>query len=64
MAHYHIRWSSGVLDWERHDTQADAEEAAKDLAPPDEKYTVEFFRDDSCQLCQRRAHKGEKPRTE
>lgn len=50
--HYHIRWvASGALDWERHDTRAEAEEAAKQLARSNEKYVIEQF-DEACLLCQ------------
>lgn len=50
--HYHIRWvSSGALDWERHDTRAHAEEAAKRLSRANEGYVVEQF-DKACIRCQ------------
>jgi hypothetical protein len=31
--HYHIRWSSGKLDWERYDSRAEAE-AGGAIDPP------------------------------
>ena len=39
--HFHIRWASGMKDWERHDTHAEAEESATQLARPGEKHTIE-----------------------
>lgn len=39
--YFQIRWSPGVLDWERHDTRTQAEESAKKLTHPDEEFTVE-----------------------
>ena len=39
--HYHIRWASGSLDWERHNTHAGAEESARRMAAPGERYTIE-----------------------
>lgn len=54
--HFHIRWvSSGAVDWERHGTRAEAEEAAKQLSLKDEKFTVEQF-DETCPKCQTLAH--------
>ena len=42
--HYRIRWlTSGELDWERHGTRTQAEEAAKRLSRPYEQYSVEEF---------------------
>ena len=49
--HYHIRWASVTLDWETHSTPANAEEAAKALARPHERYRVEEFQDDTCPQC-------------
>jgi len=49
--HYHICWlASGELDWERHGTRTDAEEAAERLVRPDERYSVEQF-EDNCAKC-------------
>lgn len=48
--HFHIRWVLGALDWEGHRTRAEAEEAAKRLARPDEKYTIEEA-DETCMEC-------------
>ena len=48
--HYHIRWSNAALDWERFDTQAEAEASAKQLARPDETYTIEEF-EGACPRC-------------
>ena len=51
--HYHIRWlASGELDWERHDTRTRADQAAKQLSRPDERYAVEPF-EGSCVKCAR-----------
>ena len=38
--HYHIRWVSGTLDWERHNTHDGAEESAKRLERRDEEHTI------------------------
>jgi hypothetical protein len=49
--HFHILWVySKKLDWERHDTQAEAEESAKRLAQGSEEYAVEQF-DGDCPRC-------------
>jgi hypothetical protein len=48
--HYHIRWSSGALDWERFITPADAEAGAKQLALPNERYTIEEHGEE-CSRC-------------
>lgn len=49
--HYHIRWlPSGKLDYERHDTRAQAEEAANQLAQPNEGHAIERF-DEACSKC-------------
>ena len=49
--YYHIRWlASGELDWERHDTRTQAEEAAERLSRPAERYVVELF-EESCVKC-------------
>lgn len=49
--HYHIRWlASGELDWERHDTRVQAEEAASQISRPDERYAVERF-NEACINC-------------
>jgi hypothetical protein len=53
--HYHIRWlASDELDWERHDTRAQAEEAANQLSRPHEQYSVERF-EENCVRCQKLA---------
>ena len=39
--HFHIRWPSGMKDWERHDTRVEAEQSATQLARPGEKHTIE-----------------------
>jgi hypothetical protein len=49
--HYHIRWSSGKLDWERFSTRVEAEANAKQLVRLGETYTVEEFSDTSCPRC-------------
>lgn len=51
MAHYHIRWANGTWDWERHSTRAVAEQNAKALTRPSEKYTVEEVADNECPKC-------------
>lgn len=39
--HYHIQWScTNRLDWERFDTVQAAEEAARCLMKPGEKFTI------------------------
>jgi hypothetical protein len=48
--HYHIRWSTIGLDWERFSSEADADEAANQLARPGETYIVEQF-DGACLTC-------------
>ena len=40
-SHFHIRWSSGAVDWERFDTRAEAQDSANQLARPSERYTIE-----------------------
>ena len=39
--HFHIRWPSGMKDWERHDTRAEAEQSATQLARPGETHAIE-----------------------
>lgn len=49
--HYHIRWlDSGQLDWERHATRAEAEEAAERLSRQNESHSVERF-EETCVKC-------------
>jgi len=48
--HFHIRWASGALDWERFDTMLDAEASAQQLVRPGETYTLEEYPDD-CSRC-------------
>jgi len=49
--HYHIRWLvSGEVDWERHDTRTQAEEAAERLSQPGERHSIERF-DECCVKC-------------
>lgn len=50
--HYHIRWSTGEVDWERHGTRAHAEQSAKRLARTDERYTIEQF-GETCAQCRK-----------
>lgn len=52
MSHYHIRWGTGALDWERHETRAAAEKSARQLAQLDETYTIEEFRNEKCSACE------------
>lgn len=49
--HYHIRWlPSRELDWERHHTPEQAEEAAVRLSRENEKWKIEQFGED-CPQC-------------
>jgi hypothetical protein len=48
--HFHIRWFTGALDWERHSTRVAALKAAIRLARPGEKYSVEEG-DEKCRAC-------------
>jgi hypothetical protein len=48
--HFHIRWASGALDWERFATCWEAESATNQLAYTNERYTIEEF-DDDCPRC-------------
>jgi hypothetical protein len=50
MNHFHIRWSSGALDWERFGSRAEAEEGARQLMRLGESYTVEEH-DEACSRC-------------
>ena len=50
MNHFHIRWSSGVLDWERYSSRGDAESGAKKLMQYGETYTIEE-QGESCPRC-------------
>ena len=53
--HYHIRWVwLNALDWERHDTHAQAEESAKQLSRPAERYVIEQF-NEACVRCRTKA---------
>jgi hypothetical protein len=47
MTHFHIRWSNGKLDWQRFETQVEAESSANDLVLPEESFTLEQF-DSEC----------------
>jgi hypothetical protein len=49
--HYHIRWWSGKLDWERYGSRAEAEAGARHLMRPGETYKVEEFSDTGCPRC-------------
>ena len=48
---FHIRWSSGKLNWERFGRRAEAEEGAKQIVRLGETYTVEEFSDTGCPGC-------------
>ena len=48
--HYHIRWSGTKLDWERFSTRQEAERAARKLARPGERFTLEHVDDKTCML--------------
>jgi hypothetical protein len=43
IVHYQIRWSGSELDWERFRTRDEAESRAKELAAPEEIFTIEQF---------------------
>lgn len=49
--HYHIRWSGSKLDWERFSTRKEAEQAARQLVRPGEKFTLEHVDDNTCMQC-------------
>ena len=51
MEHYHIRWSSGHLDWERFSTRAEAEKSARRLVREWESYSIERYDDETCPKC-------------
>jgi hypothetical protein len=51
MAHHHIRWSSGRLDWERFSTVEQAEKSARQLMRDGETFLVEEHDDVSCEQC-------------
>ena len=48
--HFHIRWSTGKLDWQRLDTEEEAEKLAEELRIGGEAYRVEQH-DQSCERC-------------
>ena len=48
--HYHIRWSTSKLDWEVFNTRGEAENSAKQLVLPNERYSIEQF-DNNCPRC-------------
>ena len=50
MRHYHIRWSSGKLDWERYGTRVEAESGARKLMQYQETYAIEEH-GESCPRC-------------
>jgi len=50
MACFHIRWFDSTLDWECHDTQADAELVAQELARLEEGFTIEKYQDGEATL--------------
>jgi hypothetical protein len=41
MNRWHIRWYGGKLDWECFGTREEAEASAKQLAKPNETYSIE-----------------------
>ena len=45
MIHFHIRWSGKnrkeKIDWQRFDSEVDAERFAEDLVLPEEQYVIE-----------------------
>jgi hypothetical protein len=58
--HFHIRWASGALDWQRFGTTLEAEASAQHLVLPGEAYTLEEYADDGCRC---RALRSEKATT-
>jgi hypothetical protein len=48
--HYHIRWSSASLYWQRFNTHAEATVRATQLMRPGETYTIEKL-DAHCPRC-------------
>jgi hypothetical protein len=40
------------VDWERHETHAEAEKAAKRLVQPHEEYSIEESGDEKCPACE------------
>jgi hypothetical protein len=53
--HYHIRWSDSKLDWKRFSTREEAAQAAKQLARPGERFTLEPADNETCMqtVCKR-----------
>lgn len=49
-AHFHIRWDSGRIDWERFNSREEAEQRAQEIVLSRETYSIEQF-DDSCEHC-------------
>ena len=50
--HFHIQWvGRDKIDWARFDSQQEAEEFAKDIVLPDEKYLIQGF-GQHCPTCQ------------
>jgi hypothetical protein len=56
VSHFHIRWSSGAVDFETHSTRADAEAVANILVLPNEKYAIEEYGSD-CPRCRNLARR-------
>ena len=48
--HFHIRWTPDKLDWERFDSQEEADICARKLAYPGGSFSIEEF-GDSCAKC-------------
>jgi hypothetical protein len=62
LTHFHIRWlPSHVLDWERFDTQKEAEARASELVLPGEKYEIEVAAQD-CDPCRAIEPRGAAPK--
>ena len=49
-SHYHSRWSTGKLDWERFETPDAAELRATGIVRKDESYTVDEH-NEQCPFC-------------
>lgn len=49
-AHFHIRWGSSQLDWERFNSRDKAKQRAQEIVRRGETYSIEEF-DSSCEHC-------------
>ena len=51
VAHFHIRWSSSVLDWQAFSSTAEATASAERLVRPGETYAIEECETGKCLRC-------------